>query len=332
MLDRYVAYLQGVRGMSEHTCRAYERDLRIYLSFLESTGVVPLEIRDRTLRAFVSELLGRGLKPRSVNRVLSSVRGYTRFLERTEPESQPGRRAPGQAADIIMAFRGPKVGSRLPGFLFEGEMTEVLEAADGDTHLGLRDRAALETLYSTGCRVGELVGMNVTDLDLKKGTVRVLGKGRKERYVYLGDEATRALQDYLPRRAAHLGARAVSEDARVALFLNRNGERVTDRGFRYRLRSLVQTTGIRKRVSPHTFRHSMATHVLDRGADIRVVQELLGHASLATTQIYTHVGLARLARVYRQAHPHARSTRDPGSAASGRPLPGSATLDREEKE
>ncbi len=311
MLERYLAYLRGVRGLSENTTRAYGRDIRAYLAFLVDAGVEPLEVRDATLRAFVTQLLAQGLKPRSINRLLSGVRGYCRYLERCAGETgrETGQRRAGDAVDTLEAFRGPKVGSRLPTFLFEEEMSELLGATGGVGYLELRDRAALETLYSTGCRIAELVGMNVSDLDLRQGSARVVGKGRKERYVFLGHAATQALRDYLPRRAAALGAQAVSEDGRVALFLNRGGERVTDRGMRYRLRRLVAGTGIRKRVSPHTFRHSMATHVLDRGADIRVVQELLGHVSLATTQIYTHVGLSRLASVYRSAHPHSRLAR-----------------------
>jgi integrase/recombinase XerC/integrase/recombinase XerD len=308
MFERYLAYLRSVRGLSGNTVRAYERDVRSYLEYLEAAGVGQSEVRDATVRAFVASLRERGLSARSINRLLSAVRGYCRFLERLEP----GKAAHG----ALEGFRGLKAPTRLPSFLFEEEMTALLDAVGDDSFLAVRDRAALETLYSAGCRVAELVGLDVTDLDLRQGTARVLGKGRKERFVFLGREAVQALRDYLPRRAAHLGAREVSEDGRRALLLNNLGERVTDRGVRYRLARLLVTTPIRKRVTPHTFRHSMATHVLDRGADIRVVQELLGHASLSTTQVYTHVGLSRLASVYRRAHPHSRRRGASGSAAS----------------
>lgn len=298
MLDRYFSYLRSVRGLSENTIRAYERDIRVFLDYLEKAGVPETEVRDPTVRAFVTSLRDGGLSARSINRLLSGVRGYARFIE--------SRQLGGIAIETLESFRGLKAPTRLPSFLFEEEMGSLLESVGDDTFLAIRDRTALETLYSTGCRVAELVGMDVTDLDLGQGTARVLGKGRKERFVFLGVSAVGALRDYLPRRIAHLGAREVSEDGRRALFLNHVGERVTDRGIRYRLRRILLATPIRKHVSPHTFRHSMATHVLDRGADIRIVQELLGHASLSTTQIYTHVGLSRLASVYRRAHPHSR--------------------------
>ena len=311
MLERYLAYLRSVRGLSENTVRAYERDVRTYLDYLSQAGVEEAQVRDSTVRSFVTSLLDRGLKARSVNRVLSGVRGYCRFLQRLEPDQE--RRDP------LDGFRGMKTPSRLPSFLFEEEMGELLDATGGasgaETFLAIRDHAALEILYSTGCRVAELVGLDLADLDLKQGTARVMGKGRKERYVFLGKAALQAIRDYLPRRAAHLGSRAVSDDARGALLLNRQGERVTDRGIRYRVRRLVLSSRIRKHCSPHTFRHSMATHVLDRGADIRVVQELLGHASISTTQIYTHVGLARLQSVYQLAHPHSRRSASGAAAA-----------------
>jgi integrase/recombinase XerC len=323
MLDRYLAYLRNVRGLSQHTATAYEHDVKCYLEFLRRVGVSPLQAKDATLRAFVTDLLGRGLKPRSVNRVLSGVRGYCRFLDRnTPPEERPatGHGVVRDAVDVLDEFRGPKAGQRLPTFLFEEEMEGLLQSDGGVSYLEIRDRAVLETLYSTGCRIAELVGLNVSDLDLKNGSARVVGKGNKERYVYLGNEAVRALRGYLPRRAAHLGAWPASEDARLALFLNQQGERVTDRGLRYRLDRIASRAGIQKHVSPHTFRHSMATHVLDRGADIRVVQELLGHASLSTTQVYTHVGLSRLASVYRSAHPHSRrAAAEARSTPRGRP-------------
>lgn len=308
MLERYLSYLRSVRGLSENTIRAYERDIRTFLDYLAAAGVPETEVRDPTVRAFVTSLRDGGLAARSINRLLSGVRGYARFLERL----QPG----GRAIQTLESFRGLKAPSRLPSFLFEEEVGTVLEATGADSFLAIRDRAALETLYSTGCRVAELVGMNLADLDLGQGTSRVLGKGRKERFVFLGKSAVAAIRDYLPRRAAHLGAREVSEDGRRALFLNNVGERMTDRGIRYRLRRILLATPVRKHVSPHTFRHSMATHVLDRGADIRVVQELLGHASLSTTQVYTHVGLSRLASVYRLAHPHSRR-RAAGGRTSG---------------
>jgi site-specific recombinase XerD len=213
-------------------------------------------------------------------------------------------------------LRAPK---RLPSFLFEDEMARLVElpetAAGGtvadrgapsrradDPFWRLRDHAVLEVLYSTGCRVSELVALDLKDLDLGTGTARVTGKGDRERNVFLGGSALAALRDYLGRRT---GRTAADPDSLAALFLNQRGRRITDRGVRFILSGWLARAGLGKRVTPHTFRHSFATHLLDRGADIRAVQELLGHASLSTTQVYTHVGLERLKKVYRRAHPHA---------------------------
>ena len=170
----------------------------------------------------------------------------------------------------------------------------------------LRDRAVLETLYSTGCRISELVSLDLADLDLKNRTARVMGKGSRERNVFLGAEALAALRDYLAERQRHVRPGAGDADAQRAVFLNQRGRRITDRGVRFVLSAYLRTANLGKKVTPHTFRHSFATHLLDRGADIRAVQELLGHASLSTTQVYTHVGLERLKKVYRRAHPHAQ--------------------------
>jgi site-specific recombinase XerD len=190
-----------------------------------------------------------------------------------------------------------------------------------DSFWRLRDRAVLETLYSTGCRISELVSLDLADLDLKARNARVMGKGAKERLVYLGDTAVAALREYLSRRSFHakepaqirssarsaeVAPRTGARSAAAALFINRRGERITDRGIRFILGEYLARANLGKRVTPHTFRHSFATHLLDRGADIRAVQELLGHASLSTTQVYTHVGMERLKRVYRRAHPHAK--------------------------
>lgn len=257
------------------------------------------EARLADARAFVSRLASEGLSSRSVNRIVSGVRGYYRYRERFGlAEANP-------FADI----RSLRTEKRLPSFLFEDEMARLLEmpvkrvAREGDGAFRcLRDRAALELLYSTGCRISELVSLNLTDVNLKDRSARVMGKGSKERTVFIGREALAVLREYILRRPHHA---AGDPDSARALFMNHKGRRLTDRGVRFILGSYLAAAGLGKRVTPHTFRHSFATHLLNRGADIRAVQELLGHASLSTTQVYTHVGLERLKRVYRRAHPHA---------------------------
>jgi integrase/recombinase XerC len=187
--------------------------------------------------------------------------------------------------------------------------------------LELRDKLIFEFLYSTGCRIGEMVALNAVDLDLKDGLVKVTGKGRKERIVYIGRYSRSLFLDYLAQRQAYLAALPVTARVSAALFLNRNGGRLTARGVRVILGRSLTRLGFEKRVTPHTFRHTFATHILNRGADIRVVQELLGHASLSTTQVYTHLGVERLKDIYAHAHPHAK-LEEKRPAATGRPLEG----------
>jgi integrase/recombinase XerC len=270
-----------------------------YAGFLSTRGIREEDARLPDARAFVSALAAEGLSPRSVNRIISGVRGYYRFRERF------GLGGINPFADI----KSLRTEKRLPSFLFEDEMSRLLDMplqGDRDASDGfrrLRDRTVLEFLYSTGCRIGELVALDVTDLNLKDRTATVMGKGSKERTVFIGGAALAALREYLSYRKL----RALRDaDSQRALFLNAKGARLTDRGVRFILSSYLQTARLGKRVTPHTFRHSFATHLINRGADIRAVQELLGHSSLSTTQVYTHVGLERLKKVYGRSHPHAR--------------------------
>jgi integrase/recombinase XerC len=301
--EQYLSYLRSVRNLSPHTLASYRHDLSRYDSFLRDRGMTEGQAGLAEARAFVAVLAGEGLAARSVNRIVSGVRGYYRWRERFAEDG--GAPLGNPFADI----RSLRTDKRLPSFLFEDEMQKLLElpartgASPEDPFLALRDRTALELLYSTGCRISELVSLDVTDVSLKERTARVMGKGSKERIVFIGREALAALREYLPRRAARAGRDA---DSARALLVNGRGARLTDRGVRFILGSYLSAAGLGKRVTPHTFRHSFATHLLDRGADIRAVQELLGHASLSTTQVYTHVGVERLKKVYRRAHPHAQ--------------------------
>ena len=237
--------------------------------------------------------------------MVSGVRGWYRFLERR------GLVGGNPFAEI----RSLRTEKRLPSFLFEEEMARLVEmpsrepCPDGEEFWKLRDRAVLETLYSTGCRISELVSLDLHDVDLKNHTARVMGKGAKERNLFLGAAAVEVLRAYMTMRPFHMhksDTSGTAEESARALFINQRGGRVTDRGVRFILGEYLARANLGKRVTPHTFRHSFATHLLDRGADIRAVQELLGHASLSTTQVYTHVGMERLKKVYRRAHPHAR--------------------------
>jgi integrase/recombinase XerC/integrase/recombinase XerD len=299
VLEQYLQYLGHVRHLSANTLRSYRRDLELYFTFLESQNWQPESIDASKARAFVGFLSRRGLSSRSINRVLSAVRGYYRFHDRVG----------GKVGNPFSSVKSLKTAGKLPAFLFEEDVEQLLEDEPED-FWKLRDLLILELLYSTGCRVSELAAVNLTDLDLKEAAVRVLGKGGKERLVFIGGKAIQRLREYLSLRKLQGLNKA---DGQKALLINRRGNRLSVRGIQVIVDRLLSASGLNKPASPHTFRHSFATHILKGGADIRVVQELLGHASLSTTQVYTHLDMERLRRVYRSAHPHARvkGKRDP---------------------
>ena len=303
--DRYLDHLLVERGLSDHTLTAYRRDLRRYVAFLRDRGVTAPEAVDEAMvRSFVASLSAsthgedeRPYRATSVARSLSSIRSFHRFMVR---EGVTDR-------DPAAGTRQPKLPRTLPRPLPLDEVGRLLEAPDADTPVGLRDRALLELLYGSGLRVSELVGLDVDDVDLEEGAVRVLGKGGKEREVPLGRFGREATAAYLVRaRPVFASARS-----RSALFLNQRGGRLTRQSVNRILAEHVKTAGIRRRVTPHSLRHSFATHLLEGGADVRVVQELLGHASVATTQIYTLVTKEHLREVYYTSHPRARRTAGP---------------------
>jgi len=291
VLERYLAYLKHVRHLAANTLEAYRRDVELFRQFLAAEGRPEAEFGPAQARSLVGYLSRRGLSSRSINRVLSALRGYYRFQ---------GRQA-GGPANPFATIRSLKTPVRLPSFLLEQEMEQVVARPAGD-FWQLRDRLILELLYATGCRVSELAGMDLTELDLKGRSIRVRGKGGKERVVFFGASAGEVLRDYL---LAHRGLALADERA---LLLNRRGERITVRGIQGIVDKALRSSGLAKPASPHTFRHSFATHLLARGRDIRLVQELLGHSRLSTTQIYTHLDIERLAEEYRLAHPHATRT------------------------
>jgi integrase/recombinase XerC len=299
----FVAFLKDERGASPDTIRAYRSDLRQFLAFassrrpagsapITSSGVDPMLVRD-----YLYWLDRRQEQKSSMARKLAALRTFYRYLNRGKS------RRTNPAAEV----RTPKLPRRLPRVLTKDDAGALMEFPDGDGLAARRDRAILETLYSTGARVSELVGMNREDLDLREGLVRLRGKGRKERIVPIGDVALEAIQDYhasLKSRASRLTPHA------SPVFMNARGGRLTARSVgRFVGKYSARLPG--GRVSPHALRHSFATHLLDEGADLRAIQEMLGHASLSTTQKYTHVAMDQLMKVYDRAHP--RAGRAPGS-------------------
>ena len=294
MLETWFQYLRHVRRYSEATLAAYARDLELYRKYLAGNGLEGRTLTPSEARGFVGWLTRRGLASRSINRTLSALRSFHRFAATHGDTVQ---------ADPFQGIRSLKVPATLPSFLLEQEAEQLLAAPAG-SFWELRDRLILELLYATGCRVSELAGMNLTDLDLKARSIRVCGKGGKERLVFFGSTAAGVLESYLLARRALALARG--PQGGKALLINRRGQRITVRGIQGIVEKALRASGLAKPASPHTFRHSFATHLLARGGDIRLVQELLGHSRLSTTQVYTHLDIERLAREYRLAHPHAR--------------------------
>ncbi len=291
-LDRFLTYLVAERNASPYTIRNYGREIKEFLSFLKEEGVNSLKEVDReVLRRYILWLRAKGYAKSSLARRVYELRSFFRYLRREELIP----------ADLHNLISPPKLPKRLPRYLEPQEVEAIMQAPDTTQPGGQRDRAILEILYASGIRLGELVGLDVAHLDLARGEMRVFGKGSKERIALFGEPALRALDLYLKEGWPRLlkGRRC------RALFLNRFGERLSVRGVKSVLDRCARKAGL-KWVTPHLFRHTFATHLLGGGADLRVVQELLGHASLSTTQIYTHVSPVRAREVYQKAHPLAR--------------------------
>ena len=289
----YLRELAAARGASRHTLRAYEGDLEVLLAFLATRGIdTPEAVTTRVLRAFLASLDEQGLARSSIQRRLSAARSFFKHLLREGHIS----------VHPALGLRSSRARRPLPKALEVGEVERLLAAVEpGDTR-GRRDRALLECMYSAGTRAAETVGLERADLDLEHGVARVRGKGKKERLAPLGSHAVRALRDYLSDPARPRPALAAAN----AVFLNPRGGRLSTRALGRIVERACSRAGLTRPASPHTLRHSFATHLLDRGCDLRAVQELLGHAHLVTTQIYTHVSIERLREVYEQAHPRAR--------------------------
>jgi tyrosine recombinase XerC len=295
-IDSFSAYLTRVRALSPHTVTAYSKDIRQFAAWLASTGereTDPGRIDHTLLRSFLGMLRRRGYASGTVARKLASLRAFFRYLQQQGVIDE----------DPAALLRSPRAAQRLPVHFSREEMIAALIAPEGDSLQAIRDRAILEFLYSTGIRLSELTGLDLADLDLRDRSVRVRGKGRKERIVPVGGPAMQALKEYLKTRRELIRKKEGADDK--ALWLNRSGGRLSGRSIQMMVRRYLRATSEREKVSPHVIRHTFATHLLDSGADLRAVQELLGHESLSTTQVYTHLTTDRLKQAYRQAHPRA---------------------------
>jgi len=295
-LAGYLRHLSLEKNSSELTVKSYREDLTQSINFLRGhttlANLSPKQVTTRHVRAFIAWLTEQNYSRATIARRIASLRSLYRYLQRQQKVDR----------DPTDGLKGPKLDQNLPHFLSQEDIDNLLNAPQGETLMCLRDRAILETLYSAGLRVSELVALNQEYLDFNDGTAVVRGKGKKERIALLGPQALKAVEAYLQERKLQ---KSIKIKENPAIFLNKNGTRLTTRSVGRLLEKYIKLAGMDSRTTPHTLRHTFATHLLDAGADIRGVQELLGHSSLGTTQIYTHVTTTRLKESYQKAHPRA---------------------------
>ena len=291
MIRAFLNYLRVDKGLSGNTIEAYRRDIMKFAEFVRSRNLAPGDVQRGDVVEFMSTLYQRNLDSRSVARYLVTIRQFFRYLsiERIVQE------------DPAAHIESPKIRQSLPDFLSVEEVERLLAQPDMTTPVGIRDRAMIELMYSTGLRVSELCGLRITDLQMEAGCLRCIGKGNKERLVPVGRKALEAVQNYLRVARGHF----LRQGACPFIFLNERGTKMERRTFWIILGRYGRKVGLRKSLTPHMLRHSFATHLLDRGADLRSVQLMLGHSDITTTQIYTHVVEERLKQVYKEHHPRA---------------------------
>jgi integrase/recombinase XerC len=289
-IDKFIRYLEIERAVSSHTLRAYKKDLE---DFFEYVKTEPDKIDMIDVRGFIAEQIKKGLNKTTVSRRLASIRSFFKFLCREGYiKSNPAK-----------LVSNPKIPKLLPRFLSVDDVFSLVEKPERIGFIPVRDKAILELLYSSGLRVSELSGLNLDDINIKEALVKIRGKGRKERIVPVGSKAIDAIKSYTLERML-----LKSKDR--AMFLNRIGTRLTDRGVRRIVVKYAMASAIGGQIGPHTLRHTFASHLLQDGADLRVIQELLGHSSLSTTQKYTHLNVSHLMDIYDKAHPFARESED----------------------
>lgn len=289
----YLHYLTIERGLSQNTRKSYERDLEQYLTFLTEQHIKDWQAVDRILiLSFLQQLQQSGKSSATIIRMVSSLRRFHQFLRQERFTDH----------DPMQHIDSPKKQQKLPDTLSLSEVERLIETPDTKEVLGIRDRAILEVMYATGLRVSELIGLQLKDLHLSMGLLQTTGKGDKERIVPLGDLAIQWIETYLEEARPFLTRKHPEESH---LFVNNHGKQLSRQGIWKNLKALVRKAGITKNVTPHTLRHSFATHLLENGADLRTVQELLGHADISTTQIYTHITKKRMTEVYKQHFPRA---------------------------
>jgi len=290
LIDKYIDTLWLEKGLSQNTLDSYQRDLKALTKWLDESNRSLQSVRREDLLKYLADRMGSGIKARSTARALSCLRSFYRYLLREKVIK----------VDPTLRIDNPKLGRPLPHSLTESDVERLLAAPDLTTPIGIRDRAMLEVLYACGLRVTELVSLRLTDMNLQQGVLRVMGKGSKERLVPLGEEAISWLQRFIQESRDELLKKNLSEDV---VFPSNQGKMMTRQTFWHRIKIHAQDAGIKKKLSPHTLRHAFATHLVNHGADLRVVQLLLGHSDLSTTQIYTHIAQQRMKELHAEHHP-----------------------------
>ena len=293
-LKDFIHYLIVEKGLAKNTIISYERDLKSYLKYIKNVENINdwNEVQRPQIVQFLKFLKEQGKSAKTMARHIASIRAFHQFLLRERAVDH----------DPSVHIETPQLERTLPKVLNMQEVETLLDSPKAHDHYGIRDKAMLELLYATGIRVSELIGLNLGDVHLTMGFVKCIGKGNKERIIPIGRTATEAMERYLQDSRVKFVSKKYKDEA---LFLNHHGKRLSRQGFWKILKRLTKEAGIEKELTPHTLRHSFATHLLENGADLRAVQEMLGHADISTTQIYTHVSKARLKDVYKQHHPRA---------------------------
>lgn len=291
-VNQFINYLAEERGLAQNTLESYGRDLRQFQTYLESSNKEFLKDSNRTtILAYLTNLQAKGRAVSTISRNLAAIKSFYQYLVRERYLEK----------DPAVNLESPKLEKKLPKILTIGEVEELLKQPNNTLPAGMRDKAMLELLYATGIRVSELISLNISDVNLDMGYIKCYGKGAKERIVPLGSIAAKCVQEYINKGRSKL-VRTYDE---AALFVNHHGNRLTRQGFWKIIKKYAQEANITKEITPHTLRHSFATHLLENGADLRSVQEMLGHADISTTQIYTHVTKNHLKEVYDKTHPRA---------------------------
>lgn len=302
LLTEYLVYLHSVRGCSDRTLEAYANDLSRYESYCVNHKILPEKAQSYDVQKFIADLSAERMASTSVNRSLSSVRGFYRWLVKFKK----------RADNPCAALRNVKTHVKLPNVLWVNEMASFAALPDNaDILWPERDKALIMAMYSAGLRISEVVSLSMANISGTFDEARIIGKGGKERYVFFSDEAKTAVLEYLPGRAARLRM-AGKDEKKSALFISRKGRPISVSGVRWIITRYAQELGLGKNIHPHVLRHSFATHLVNKGCDVRVVQEMLGHSSLSTTQRYTHVNIENLKRVYAKAHSHAKKINKTG--------------------